>query len=138
MIFVDTHCHLNLIENDLTDVINRAIDSGISKMIVPGIDLQSSNKALEIAEKYDAVYAAVGIHPHESSKASSQDINQISQLAMHPKVVAIGEIGLDYHYHPFRQSLCKKRFYLPCLRWQHDLINLSFFTAEMHYPTFLQ
>lgn len=108
MIFVDSHCHLNLIENGLTDVINRAIDSGISKMIVPGIDLPSSNKALEIAEKYDPVYAAVGVHPHESSKASSQDINQISQLAMHPKVVAIGEIGLDYHYIPFDAQVQKK------------------------------
>jgi TatD DNase family protein len=107
LIFVDSHCHLNLIENDLTDVINRAIDSGIRKMVVPGTDLQSSIKAIEIAETFESVYAAVGIHPHESSNASPKDIQEISRLATHPKVVAIGEIGLDYHYSPFDEQIQK-------------------------------
>ena len=107
MKFVDSHCHLNLIEDNLSDVINRAIDAGVGRMVVPGIDLPSSVKALEIAEKYAPVYAAVGIHPHESSNASPADIMEISRIAAHPKVVAIGEIGLDYHYTPFDDSTQK-------------------------------
>lgn len=108
MKFIDSHCHLNLIETNLADIIARAIDSGVSKMIVPGIDLPSSIKAIEIAEIYDSVYAAVGIHPHESSAASITEIEEISRLASHHKVVAIGEIGLDYHYLPYDKESQKE------------------------------
>ena len=65
-------------------------------------------KRFEIADKFNQVYAAVGLHPHESSIASSHDIKEILQLALHTKVVAIGEIGLDYHYVPFDKTVQKK------------------------------
>lgn len=80
-------------------------------MVVPGIDLPSSQKAIEIASKFDQVFAAVGIHPHESLRVSTEDLREISQLASHPKVVAIGEIGLDYHYIPFDESIQKTIFF---------------------------
>jgi TatD DNase family protein len=106
--FVDSHCHLNLIEHDLNGVINRAKDAGVYRMIVPGINLETSLIAIRIAESFPEVYAAVGIHPHEVSKVTPKEIEEISQLALHPRVVAIGEIGLDYHFPPFDMTGQKK------------------------------
>lgn len=107
MIFVDSHCHLNLLEGNPVDTIKRAFDSGVTRIIVPGIDLATSLIAIDLADEFPAVYAAVGIHPHEASKVSTNDILEITKLASHPKVVAIGEIGLDYHYPPFDMDLQK-------------------------------
>jgi TatD DNase family protein len=107
LIFIDSHCHLNLIKEGLGDVIDRAIDANITKIIVPGINLETSQKAIEIAEIYPPVYAAVGIHPNEAGNTNPGDIEVIKNLALHSKVVAIGEIGLDYHYPPFDMLLQK-------------------------------
>ncbi len=98
MVLVDTHCHLNLDEfgKDLDDVIKRAREAGVKRIIVPGIDPESSKKAVSLAVQYDDVFAAVGIHPHYADKATSRDIEYIRQLATeNDKVVAVGEIGLD-------------------------------------------
>ncbi len=107
MIFIDSHCHLNLIEEDLSEVIDRALDSNVTKIIVPGINLETSLKAIEIAERYASVFAAIGIHPHEVENAEPRDIEVLKNLASHSKVVAIGEIGLDYHYPPYNSLLQK-------------------------------
>lgn len=102
----DTHCHLNFsrFKKNLDDVIQRAKDAGVMSMVIPGTDIESSKKAVEIAEKHDGVYAAVGIHPHHVFPVNNGEylnnsnyLSDISQLLSHPKVVAIGEIGLDYH-----------------------------------------
>ncbi len=108
MQFVDSHCHLDLLEEDLTSVIARAADAGVSRLVIPGIDLKSSQRVIEIAEKYPGVYAAVGIHPHEVEKTGTNDIAVLAKLAAHPKVVAIGEIGLDYHFPPFNMERQKQ------------------------------
>jgi TatD DNase family protein len=105
LIFIDSHCHLNLLDEDLIEVISRALDSDVTKIIVPGINLESSIKAVEIAERFPQVYAAVGIHPHEVEKIKPRDIEFLKNLATHSKVVAIGEIGLDYHYLPYNSQL---------------------------------
>ena len=98
--FVDSHAHLFFkdYENDLDDVIQRALDAGIEAIINPGTDLATSRESIELAEKYDLIYACVGFHPHDATKADASSLKEIEQLSHHPKVVAIGEIGLDYHY----------------------------------------
>jgi len=95
----DTHCHLNLniFENDLSLVIERGLEAGVSFFLVPGIDIGTSRRAVELAERFPGVYAAVGIHPSEAGQWNQQVAREISSLARHPRVVAIGEIGLDYY-----------------------------------------
>ncbi len=101
----DTHCHLNFqcFAGKEKEVIDRAKTAGVNYFLVPGTDKQSSRKAVEIAQKYDGVYAAVGIHPHhvyESQKSNVKSQNCISNLKMllqQEKVVAVGEVGLDRH-----------------------------------------
>lgn len=96
---IDTHCHLNFqaFENDFDAVIKRALEAGVTKIINVGADLTSSRKAVEIAQKYDGCFAAVGIHPHHTDKLESGWEEKLDELAGQPKVVAIGEIGLDYY-----------------------------------------
>ncbi len=98
--FVDSHAHLfsRDFEIDLDDVIQRARDAGIRFIVCPGTDLETSRESIGLSEKYDLVYACVGFHPHEASKADGRSLEEIETLSHHQKVVAIGEIGLDYHY----------------------------------------
>jgi TatD DNase family protein len=98
--FIDTHAHLFLknFEDDFDDVINRAKKSGVDSIIVPATDLKTSLEAIALAEKYAQIYATVGIHPHDTKDWDDSLIPEIEKLAKHPKVVGIGEIGLDYFY----------------------------------------
>lgn len=95
---IDSHCHLDMeaYEKDLDEIIERAIQGGVSEIITIGINKSSSTKAVELAKHYPSVYAAVGIHPHDAAKISNNDFDAIASLAAHEKVVAYGEIGLDY------------------------------------------
>lgn len=96
---VDVHCHLNFksFDKDLDEVINKAYDAGVSKIINVGTSIESSIKAVELAQKYDNLYAIVGVHPHHADKLESGWEKEIENLAKKPKVLAIGEIGLDYY-----------------------------------------
>jgi TatD DNase family protein len=98
--YIDSHAHLFFKDysDDLEAVLSRANEAGVCTIIVPGTDLKSSREALLLAEHYKNIFACVGIHPHEVSKAGHQDLMEIQELSQNPKVVAIGEIGLDYHY----------------------------------------
>jgi len=98
--FIDTHAHLFFpnFEKDIHDVIIRAIDAGIDYIIVPGTDIITSIKAIELADKYELIYAAVGVHPHDTKSWDESYIPKLEEIANHKKVVAIGEIGLDYYY----------------------------------------
>jgi TatD DNase family protein len=98
--YVDTHAHLFFTDyaGDLAEVFVRAKEAGVGMIIIPGTDVASSREAVRLAEQNEPVFACVGIHPHEASKAADQDLGEIETLCAHPKVVAIGEIGLDYHY----------------------------------------
>ena len=98
-IFYDTHAHLGFpdFQTDLPDVVRRAHDNGITKIISIGTDLIGSARAIEIAEKFPDVYAAVGWHPTHVLDAPEDLRPALRELARHPKVVAIGETGLDYH-----------------------------------------
>ena len=98
--FIDTHAHLFYpnFDGELDDVINRAKDSGLDFIIVPATDLETSQKVIELTEKYNFIYGAVGVHPHETKDWDDSYISKIEELAKHEKIVAIGEIGLDYFY----------------------------------------
>jgi TatD DNase family protein len=102
-VFIDTHAHLQLshFDNDRDEVIQRAFDAGVEKIIVVSTDVASSRESLHLAEKFSGIYAAVGIHPTDCNDASEADFEQIAELARHPKVVAIGEIGMDFYWKPF-------------------------------------
>lgn len=97
---IDAHCHLNFkaFEKDVDEVIQQAFKNGVTKIINVGTKLDSSQKAIDLAEKYENLYAIVGAHPHHADKhdLSSDWLEQLENLAKKPKVVAIGEIGLDY------------------------------------------
>ena len=98
--YIDSHAHLFFTDyaDDFAAVLLRAKDVGVDAIIVPGTDLKSSKDALQLADRYENIYACVGIHPHDVSKANHNDLSEIEKLCDNPKVVAIGEIGLDYHY----------------------------------------
>ena len=98
--FIDTHVHLNAdqYENDIEEVITRALDAGVNQMVVIGFDRKTITKAMELAENYSFIYAVVGWHPVDAIDCTEEDLAWIESLAEHPKVVGIGETGLDYHW----------------------------------------
>jgi TatD DNase family protein len=105
-VFFDTHAHLDYSDYtpDLPEVVARAQAAGITKIISIGTSLESSERAVRLAEKFPNVYAAVGWHPTEALSAPDDLRPALRKLAGHPKVVAIGEIGLDYHHLPSERS----------------------------------
>ena len=100
MTLTDTHLHLHFpqYDEDRDAVIRRAIEGGVRLLINIGTDLEDSRKAIAVAEAYPEVYAAVGYHPHESKHAASAELAELEKLLEHPKVVAVGEVGLDYFH----------------------------------------
>ena len=96
----DTHVHLNAeqFEEDLAEVIERAQEAGVLNMLVVGFDRPTITRAMELVEQYDFLYAAVGWHPVDAIDMTDADLDWIESLTAHPKVVAIGEMGLDYHW----------------------------------------
>jgi TatD DNase family protein len=125
---VDTHAHLDMgdFAVDLNSVIARATESGIDKIITAGTNVKSSEKAIALAEKYPQVYTAVGIHPHETTIVQKADIIQIAELAKHQRVVALGEMGLDFYRN---YSPRDKQF--QALKWQLEL------ASELSLPTII-
>lgn len=103
---IDTHLHLDFkhYNNDRDEVIARAIEAGVTQMITIGTSLETSRRAVELADKFEPVWAAVGIHPNDAAphfggeESSAQVLATLRELAQHAKVVAIGEIGLDYYW----------------------------------------
>ena len=83
---------------NIDEIINNAKKNNVNKLISIGVDLNSSLQCVDLADKYDEIYATVGIHPHEADKVDGNYLEKIKDISSHPKVVAIGEIGLDYHY----------------------------------------
>lgn len=98
--FIDTHVHLNAdqYDGDLQEVINRAIEAKVEKMIVVGFDRKTIERAMQLIETYDFIYAVIGWHPVDAIDCTDEDLLWIEQLASHPKVVGIGETGLDYYW----------------------------------------
>jgi TatD DNase family protein len=103
---IDTHAHLDFPEfnADRDAVIQRALDAGVSRIISIGSSLKGSRDSIDLARCYKGVYATVGMHPHEADKVSKEDLQALRDLASQEKVVAIGEIGLDYFLPAGRQG----------------------------------
>ncbi len=150
---VDTHAHLDdgRFSKDLEQVVKRAKDTGVSSIITVGCDNLTSKRSIELANTYDGVYATCGYHPHEAKLAGPGELRQIEKLASSEKVVAIGEIGLDYHYdhsprdvqkHIFAQQLDMAiRIGLPVIvhdREAHgdtmDVLQKRFSGTNIEYP----
>lgn len=113
-VLIDTHAHLDFqqYDADRNEVIRRAAEADVKGIINIGIDLATSKKAIALAEHYPNIYAAIGIHPHDSADAGKQDFDELFDLADHPKVVAIGEIGLDFYRNISAAETQKKVFKL--------------------------
>lgn len=96
---IDSHCHLDFSQfaDDREGVVARAREAGVMRIIAPGLDLDSSEKVVKLAEQFEGVYAAVGVHPNTNVAVGEPELATLRELAGHPKVVAIGEIGLDYY-----------------------------------------
>ena len=96
---IDTHCHLDFkdFDHDRDDVINRALKAGVTKIINVASSIEGSHRAVELANRYDMVYATVGVHPHDAKSVTDSVISELKSLAKDKKVVAIGEVGLDYY-----------------------------------------
>ncbi|MGH7983775.1 MAG: TatD family hydrolase [Candidatus Udaeobacter sp.] len=99
---IETHAHLDFPDfaSDLEDVLRRAAKAGVTRIITIGTSIESSRRAVDLAEKYPAVYAVIGVHPTYVEEAEEDVFTPLRELAKHPRVVAIGETGLDYHYLP--------------------------------------
>lgn len=122
--FVDAHAHLDDAQyDDVAAVVRRAEAAGVDAIVSCGVDVASSRATVALAERFSIVWAAVGIHPNETVRAQPGDRDELRQLAAHPKVVAIGEIGLDY-YRDWAPREVQQRWF----EWQLDL------AAELDLP----
>lgn len=108
----DTHCHLDFgaFDADRKQVIERAGTAGVGRLLNPGTSLESSQSAVQLAGQHAAVYAAVGIHPNEQVKYLGEILHELDLLAGHPRVVAIGEIGLDYYRDAVDRAAQREKF----------------------------
>ena len=115
MILIDSHAHLNFenFQEDFSEVIERAQNSEVKYIINIGIDGESILSSIELAEQYEFIYVAVGIHPHSADTCTPEEIALVEKYISHPKVVALGEIGLDffrkYADHDNQRELFRKR-----------------------------
>ncbi len=109
---IDTHAHLNMeqFNEDLPEVIEKSADSHVKYIIDIATDLASSREVIRNCENYDMVFGAAGIHPHDSGKHNEQDLSELEDLLNHPKIVALGETGLDYYYDYSPRPVQKKFF----------------------------
>ena len=114
MKLIDTHCHLNdpQLYQNLDEIISRALKTGVEKMIVIGWDKESCKLAIQMAEQYSFIYACVGVHPENIEGVDEKELYDILSLSSHPKVVGIGEIGLDFHWEkdPSKREMQKELF----------------------------
>jgi TatD DNase family protein len=107
---IETHAHLDYPDfaGDLDDVLRRAHDAGVTRIITIGTSVESSGRAVELAEKYPSVYAVIGVHPASVEQAGEDVITPLRELAKSSRVVAIGETGLDYHHLPSVEAAKQK------------------------------
>lgn len=146
---VDTHCHIfGEYYEDIDEVVRRAKDAGIGMLIVNGIDRRSNEEVLQLVSKYDIVYGALGIQPEACEAATEEDFKFIEEHINDDKILAVGEIGLDYHYdidrerqrEVFKRQLeLAKRCGKPvivhsrdCIQGTYDILKVSAVKGIMH------
>lgn len=140
--YIDTHVHLNNqnLLAKLDEVIKDSIDAGVSKLIIPGYDYETSKLALEIANKYPFVYASIGFHPTEIKGYGEKEYKWLEEHINDPKVVAIGEVGFDFHWDTttkeeqeeafIRQIEIAKKANKPLIIHSRDAIQLTYDTLK--------
>ena len=140
MAYYDSHCHLNdeAFLNDEEEVIARAKQAGLKAILILGYDLPSSQKAIEIASRHDICYAAVGFHPENLEGARIEDLGEIKRLANHKKVIAIGEVGLDYHWYNDEATKERQRpFFIEQIKLANELgLPLSIHARDASEDTY--
>jgi len=116
--FIDTHVHLNADQytEDLQEVIDRALEAKVETMVVVGFDRKTIEKTMQLIDQYDFVYGVIGWHPVDAIDCTQEDLNWIEELTAHPKIVGIGETGLDYYWDKspkdVQQALFRKQIHL--------------------------
>ncbi len=133
---IDTHCHLDQpqFDDDRAAVLDRAAAAGVTTIIDPATDLASCHKILALSEAYPEVYAAVGVHPNDCAGFDDETLAELAALAARPKVVAIGEIGLDYYWDPGSADL-QQRFLDAQLDLASELnLPVAVHDREAHTP----
>ena len=139
MRIIDTHCHLNdeTLYKDLDNVISRALQAGVEKMVVVGWDEASSKLAVKIAEEYDFIYAVIGFHPENVFDIDDKALYDTLNLYKHPKVVGIGEIGLDYHWtkDPEKREI-QKEYFIKQIKFANEVgLPISIHSREAFQDT---
>jgi TatD DNase family protein len=150
--FFDTHTHLDdeKFDTDRDELITSLKDEGLTLAVNIGANMETSKNSIEMAEKYDFIYASVGVHPNDVGDMTESDLAQLEEWAKHPRVVAIGEIGLDYHYDEpdpeiqkiwfERQLLLAKKLNMPYIIHDRDahadvleiIKRVGYFNGVMH------
>lgn len=109
--FIETHCHLDYLKSlPLEEIRQKISEAGINKVITIGVDPQNLDRVQELADTFPEVYFTQGIHPHDSKDATETEFRKIEERSSHPKMVAVGEIGLDYHYNNSPHDIQMKHF----------------------------
>ena len=146
---VDTHCHIfREYYDDVDDVIKRARDNNIGMIIVNGYNMESNREVLELVKKYDIVYGALGIQPEEIDDYTEENLKFIEKYINDDKIIAVGEIGLDYHYDidkDRQKELFKKQLKIAnkynkpvivhsrdCIQDTYDILKMSHVKGIMH------
>lgn len=138
MNLIDTHCHLHRQEFDLDrdGVLERAKAAGLIALLDPATDLNSNRTVVDLAQKHSEVYAGIGLHPHDAWQMTPQVLAQLRELAKEPKVVAIGEIGLDY-YRDLSPREIQKEVFRQLLRLSHETGKPVILHCRDAYPDLL-
>lgn len=126
--FFDTHAHYDdeQFDSDRDALLSSLSEKGVSLILNPGSNMESSEKAMALSDKYPFLYCAVGVHPHDAKDMEDGDISKLKEMSKQRKVMAIGEIGLDYHYDFSPRDIQKKRF--------EDQLQLA---RELHLPVII-
>lgn len=134
---IDTHSHINMIEElTIDEILQNAKDNGVEKILVPSAYPDDIYKVIELAEKYDNVYGMLGVHPTEVKDIPADFFDKIKELSKHPKIVAIGEIGLDYYWDKSFNEL-QKEIFIKQIKLANELnLPISIHDREAHKDTF--
>ena len=134
---IDTHTHINMIEGiSLDEVVQNAINSGVEKLLVPSAYPKDIEEVMTLIDKYDNVYGMLGVHPTEVKDWTDDLIDKIKSYSNHPKIVAIGEIGLDYYWDKSFNDL-QKEVFIKQIKLANELdLPISIHDREAHKDTF--
>lgn len=135
---IDSHAHLDdeKFHGNIDEIIKEATDKELKLIINPAVDLESSKKSIRLADKYSMIYAALGVHPHEVKNIDNDTYDEIIKLTEHPKVVGIGEIGLDYYYEYSPRELQIKSFHKQIEIAQQLKLPIIVHSRDAHEDTY--